>query len=114
MKSILKWRFGYITITIHYDHNQKWLFDQIFNFFNHFIFKFLLYLEQADNDTNFDPLYAGISYQQTGLTIRQPFLTIPKYGHFSQKMNFPIDFIFGKYSFLERARDGKNFELSYA
>ena len=54
------------------------------------------------------------SQSQVGITIRQPYWTIPKYGHFGQKMDFPIDFIFGKYSFSERARDDKHFELLYA
>ena len=49
-----------------------------------------------------------------GETARQLFLTISKYGHFGQKSNFPIDFIFQKHTFLEQARDDKNFEPSYA
>ena len=31
-----------------------------------------------------------------------------------EKIDFSIVFIFGKYAILERTRDGKNFELSYA
>ena len=46
--------------------------------------------------------------------MRQPFLTMPKYGHFGQKIDFPIDFIFRKYTFSKPARDDKNFELLYA
>ena len=73
-----------------------------------------MFLEQARDDKNFEPLYVEKTQSQVGLTIRQPYLTIPKYGHYGQKMDFPIDFIFRKYSFSERARDDKNFELSYA
>ena len=73
----------------------------------------MVYLEQADDDKNFDPLYAGISHLQAGLTIRQPFLTIPNYGHFGQKIDFPADFIFRKYTLLKRTRNDKNFELLY-
>ena len=71
-------------------------------------------MKRARDDKNFEPLYAEKSHSQAGLTIRQPFLTIPKYGHFGQKMDFPIDFIFQKHNFSERARDEKNFEPSYA
>ena len=39
---------------------------------------------------------------------------MPKYGHYGQKMHFPIDFIFQKHTFSKQARDDKNFELSYA
>ena len=73
-----------------------------------------MFLKQIDKDKNFEPLYAGKSHSQVGITIRQPYLTIQKYGQFSQKMVFPIDFIFRKYSFLERARYDKHFELLYA
>ena len=62
----------------------------------------------------FPPSDTSLVGQPLCITIRQPFLTIPKYGHFGQKMDFPIDFIFRKCNFLERARDDKNFELSYA
>ena len=71
-------------------------------------------MKRARDDKNFEPLYAEKSQQQAGLTIGQPYLTIPKYGHFGQKMLFPIDFIFQKHTFSEQARDDKNFELSYA
>ena len=73
-----------------------------------------MFLKQTDDDKNFEPLYAKKSQPQVGLTIRQPYWTIPKYGHFGQKMDFSIDFIFSKYSFSERTRDDKHFELSYA
>ena len=73
-----------------------------------------MFLKQTDDDKNFEPLCAKKSQLQTDITIRQPFWTIPKYGHFGQKMGFPIDFIFRKYSFLERARYDKHFELLYA
>ena len=68
----------------------------------------------ARDHKNFEPLYAEKSQPQAGLTIRQPYLTISKYGHFGQKLDFPIDFIFRKHTFLERTRDDKNFELLYA
>ena len=73
-----------------------------------------MFLKQIYDDKNFEPLYAKKSQPQVGITIRQPYWTIPKYGHFGQKMDFPIDFIFRKYIFSERARDDKHFELSYA
>ena len=78
------------------------------------IFYNLVSLKQTDDDTNFEPLHAEKSQPQVGITIRQSCLTIPKYGQYGQKMDFPIDFIFRKYSFLERARDDKHFELLYA
>ena len=78
------------------------------------IFHNLVPLKQTDDDTNFEPLHAKKSQPQVGITIRQPYLTIPKYGQYGQKMDFPTDFIFGKYCFLERTRDDKNFELLYA
>ena len=73
-----------------------------------------MFLEQAYDDKNFEPLYVEKTQSKVGLTTRQPYLTIPKYGQYGQKMDFPIDFIFRKYSFLERVRDDKHFELSYA
>ncbi len=74
----------------------------------------MVYFEQADDVRNFEPLYAEKTHVKADLTIRQPFLTIPKYGHFGQKINFPIDFIFRKYTLLKRTHDDKNFELLYA
>ena len=53
-----------------------------------------MFYKQADDDKNFEPLYAEKSHLKPDLTMRQPFLTIPNYGHFGQKMDFPIDFIF--------------------
>ena len=73
-----------------------------------------MYLEQADDDKNFEPLYTEKSQPPAGLTMRQPFLPIPKYGYFGQKMDLPINFIFRKYIFSKRTRDDKNFELLYA
>ena len=84
------------------------------HFRNVFIFEKMFFLKQIDDGKNFEPLYAEKSHQEAGLTIRQPYLTIPKYGHFGQKMHFLIDFIFRKYTFLNRARNDKNFEPSYA
>ena len=78
------------------------------------ILKNLVFLKQADEDKNFEPLYAKKSQPKAGITIRQPYWTISKYGHFGQKMDFLIDFIFRKYTFLEKTRDDKHFELSYA
>ena len=73
-----------------------------------------MFLKQTDDDKNFEPLYAKKSQPKVGITIRQPYLTNPKHGHLGQKMDFSTDFIFGKYSFLERTRDDKNFEPLYA
>ena len=68
-----------------------------------------MFLKQPDDGKSFEPLYAEKSHLKAGLTIRQPYLTIPKYGHFGQKMDFPNDFIFKRYTFLNRARNDKNF-----
>ena len=73
-----------------------------------------MFLKLTDEDKSFEPLYAIKSHSQAGIIIRQLYLTIQKYGHFGQKMDFPIDFIFRKHSFLERAHDDKHFELLYA
>ena len=73
-----------------------------------------MFLKLADENKNFEPLYAEKSHPKVGVTIGQPFLTIPKYGHFGQKMDFPINFIFRKHSSSERSRDDKRFELLYA
>ena len=73
-----------------------------------------MFLEQARDDKNFEPLYVEKTQSQVGLTTRQPYLTIPKHGDFGQKMDFLGNFIFRKYSFLERARDDEHFEISYA
>ena len=72
-----------------------------------------MFYKQADDDKNFEPLYAEKSHLQPDLTMRQPFLTIPNYGHFGQKMDFPIDFIFWHYTFSKKTRNDKNFERPY-
>ena len=59
-----------------------------------YIFEKLVPLKQADDARNFEPLYAEKTNVKADSTIRQPYLTIPKYGHFGQKMDFPSDFIF--------------------
>ena len=79
-----------------------------------FIYQKSMFLKQAADDKNFGPLYAEKSHSQPDLTMRQPFLTIPKYGHFGQKMDFPIDFILWNYTFSKRARNDNNFEPLYA
>ena len=84
-----------------------------YHFGINFIFEKLVPLKQDDDARNFEPLYADISHLQAGLTTQQPFLTIPNYGHFGQKIEFPVDFIFRNYTLLKRARDDKNFELLY-
>ena len=71
-------------------------------------------LKQAHDDKNFEPLYAEKTQLEVDLNDQQPFLTIPKYGHFGQKINFPNDFILRKHTFLNKADDDKKFELLYA
>ena len=73
-----------------------------------------MFFKQAHDDKNFEPLYVEKIQSKVGLTTRKPYLTIPKYGQYGQKMDFPIDFIFRKCTFLNEARDDKNFEPSYA
>ena len=53
-----------------YDNNRIWIYGQIFNFPNHFIFWILVFLERARDDKYFEPLYAEKSQSQVGLIIR--------------------------------------------
>ena len=70
-------------------------------------------MKQAHEDKNFEPFNAEKSQAEVGFNTEQPFWTIPNYGHFGQKFDFPNEFYFIKHTFLKKARDDKNFELSY-